>query len=297
MGLAPEELLRTNPNLVLVRISGWGQQGVYASRPGFGTLIEGASGFAAMNGFADREPVLPPIYLADGVAGLYGAYAVLLALREVELNGGKGQVVDLSLLDPLIAILGPQAANYRLTGKVKPRTGSRSTNSAPRNAYKCSDGKYVALSGSTQRMAERIFEAIGRPDLVHDPKFRSNSDRVRNVDVLDSIIGSFVTRRTQAENVAFFEKANVTVGPIYDTSQVLEDPHVIARDVLSDYPDVDLGWLPMPHVAPRLCGIPGAIRSPAPRLGANNRSILAEINVDDEHYERLVRDHVVHCEC
>ncbi|HDL16326.1 MAG TPA: CoA transferase, partial [Rhizobiales bacterium] len=137
MGLAPEALLEINPKLVVIRISGWGQDGPYNQRPGFGTLIEGMTGFAAINGFADREPVLPPFYLADGVAGLYGASAAMIALREVEVNGGKGQVIDLPLLDPLFAILTPQAANYRLTGKPKERTGSRSTNSAPRNVYQC----------------------------------------------------------------------------------------------------------------------------------------------------------------
>ena len=166
MGLAPQRLLELNPKLVIVRISGWGQDGPYRRRPGFGTLVEGMSGFASFNGFADREPVLPPMYLADTVAGLYGAAGVMIALREVEKNGGRGQVIDLPLLDPLFAVLGPQAANYRLTGKVKPRTGSRSTNAAPRNAYRCKDGRYVGLSASTQKMAERVFRSIGRPDLV-----------------------------------------------------------------------------------------------------------------------------------
>src|SRR3954462_13936319 len=146
MGFSPEVLFSKNKKLVIIRISGWGQDGPYSKRPGFGSLIEGMSGFAAMNGFADREPVLPPTYLADAVAGLYGASAVMIALREVEKNGGRGQVIDLPLLDPLFAILGPHAAHYRLTGKVKGRTGSRSTTSAPRNVYRSKDGRYVALS-------------------------------------------------------------------------------------------------------------------------------------------------------
>ena len=143
MGLGAEALHALNPKLVIVRISGWGQDGPYKRRPGFGTLVEGMSGFASFNGFADREPVLPPMYLADTVAGLYGASAAMIGLREVEHNGGRGQVIDLPLLDPMFAVLGPQAANYRLTGKVKPRTGSRSTNSGPRNAYRTSDGEFV----------------------------------------------------------------------------------------------------------------------------------------------------------
>ena len=293
MGLGPDMLLELNPKLVIVRISGWGQDGPYRRRPGFGTLIEGMSGFAAINGFADREPVLPPMYLADGIAGLYGASAAMIALREVEMNGGHGQVIDLPLLDPLFAILGPQAANYRLTGKVKPRTGSRSTNSAPRNAYRCKDGKYVGLSGSTQKMAERLFRSIGRPDLVDDPRFRTNADRVKHAEELDAIIGAFIAERTQAENVAFFEEAEVTIGPIYDIAQILEDPHVIEREIIADYPDADMGVLPMHHVVPRLAGTPGSIRTPAPGLGEHNRSVLAEIGIDDARYAELVTSGVV----
>jgi crotonobetainyl-CoA:carnitine CoA-transferase CaiB-like acyl-CoA transferase len=293
MGLSPETLLAINPSLVIIRISGWGQDGPYAGRPGFGTVIEGVSGFAAINGFADREPVLPPMYLADGVAGIYGASAAMIALREVELKGGRGQTIDLPLLDPLFAILGPQAANYRLTGKVKPRTGSRSTNSAPRNAYRCSDGHYVSLSGSIQKMAERLFRAIGHPELVDDPRFRTNADRLRHADELDAIIGAFIGSRTQAENVAFFEKAEVTIGPIYDTPQIMADPHVIARQIVADYPDAEMGRIPMHHVVPRLDQTPGSIRAAAPTLGQHNRELLDEIGVSFDDYQALRKSGVV----
>lgn len=288
MGLPPGVLHALNPRLVIVRISGWGQDGPYAQRPGFGTIIEGMSGFASFNGFADREPVLPPMYLADGVAGLYGASATMIALREAEREGGRGQVIDLPLLDPLFAILSPQAANYRLTGQVKPRTGSRSTNSAPRNCYRCSDGLYVAVSGSTQGMAERLLRAIGRPELVTDPRFATNAARVKHAEELDAIIGEFISGRTQAENVAFFERAEVTVGPIYDIRQILEDPHFQQREILADYPDGEMGALPMHAVVPRLSSTPGAIRSPAPRLGEHNRELLGEIGVGPHSYAALV---------
>jgi len=288
MGLAPQRLLELNPKLVIVRISGWGQDGPYQRRPGFGTLVEGMSGFASFNGFADREPVLPPMYLADTVAGLYGAAAVMIALREVEQRGGRGQVIDLPLLDPLFAVLGPQAANYRLTGKVKPRTGSRSTNAGPRNAYRCKDGLYVCLSSSTQKMAERLFRSIGRPDLIEDPRYRTNAERVKNAEALDAIIGSFVAGRTQAENVSFFDQAEVTIGPIYDIRQILEDPHVLARELVADYPDPDMESFPMHHVVPRLSGTPGSIRTPAPRLGEHNRSLLAGLGLDDAAYAQLL---------
>jgi len=287
MGLAPEALLACNPKLVIVRISGWGQTGPYRRRPGFGTLVEGISGFASFNGFEDREPVLPPIYMADSYAGLYGAIGVMIALREVEVNAGLGQVIDLPLLDPVFNVLGPQAANYRLTGKVKPRTGSRSTNSGPRNAYRAKDGKYVALSASTQKMAERLFASIGRADLTADARYSTNAMRVKNAAELDAIIGEFVAAKTQAENVDFFEKAEVTIGPIYDITQILDDPHFIDREVIADYPDADMGAFPMHHVVPRLMGTPGAIRTPAPRLGEHNRELLREVGVDARGYEEL----------
>jgi crotonobetainyl-CoA:carnitine CoA-transferase CaiB-like acyl-CoA transferase len=292
MGLAPEILLQKNPKLVVVRISGWGQDGPYRRRPGFGSLIEGMSGFAAINGFADREPVLPPMYLADGFAGLFGVSAALIALRAAD-KSGRGQVVDLPLLDPLFTMLGPQAAAYRLTGKLKPRTGSRSTNSAPRNAYRCKDGLYVALSASTQKMAERTLRAVGRPELIDDPRYRTNAERVKNAAELDAIIGAFVAGRTQAENVTFFEQAEVTIGPIYDVSQILEDPHFVEREILADYPDEDMGAFPMHHVVPRLMGTPGAIRSPAPRLGQHNRELLAELGFDEEKYSEMASAGIV----
>jgi len=294
MGLGPDKLLEANPRLVIVRISGWGQSGPYRRRPGFGTLVEGISGFASFNGFPDREPVLPPMYMADSYAGLYGAIGTMMALREVEVNGGKGQVIDLPLLDPLFHVLGPQAANYRLTGKVKPRTGSRSTNSGPRNAYRTSDGKFVCLSASTQKMAERVMTSIGRPELVDDPRFRTNADRVRNAEALDAIIGEFIGQRTQAENVAFFEQAEVTIGPIYDITQIVEDPHFIDREVIADYPDPDMGTFPMHHVVPRLQGTPGTIRTQAPKLGEHNRELLREAGIGEARYAELLRDGVVY---
>ncbi|MSQ88133.1 MAG: CoA transferase [Betaproteobacteria bacterium] len=293
MDLSPEKLLKKNPKLVVVRISGWGQDGPYSRRPGFGTLVEGMSGFAAINGFADREPVLPPMYLADGIAGLYGAAAVMMALREAEKKGGRGQVIDLPLLDPLFAIVGPQAAIYRLTGEVKPRTGSRSTNTAPRNVYRCKDGKYVGLSASIQKMAERTLRVIGGEDLVNDPRYRTNAGRVKHVEELDAVIGAFIAQRTQAENVAFFEKAEVTIGPIYDVTQIVADPHILERELLADYPDAQMGQFPMHHVVPRLLGTPGSIRTPAPRLGEHNQVLLAELGLKKDQIKNLIAKGIV----
>jgi formyl-CoA transferase len=233
------------------------------------------------------------MYLADSVAGLHGAAAVMIALRAAERKGGAGQVIDLPLLEPLFNILGPQAANLRLTGKVKARTGNRSTTTAPRNAYRTKDGKWVCLSASIQKMSERLFRAIGRPELITDPRYATNTGRLKHADELDAIIGEFIGARTQGENVAYFEKYEVTIGPVYDIAQIVEDPHVIERELVADYPDADMGAFPMHHVIPRLSKTPGAIRSPAPKLGEHNRALLAEAGVDEALYTKLLAAGVV----
>jgi crotonobetainyl-CoA:carnitine CoA-transferase CaiB-like acyl-CoA transferase len=286
MQLAPADLHAINPKLVIVRISGWGQDGRYRHKPGFGTLIEGYSGFASMNGFADREPVLPPMYLADCMAALNGYGAVMVALREVEMNGGKGQVMDLPLFDPLYSMLGPQAANYSLTGEVKVRTGSRSTNAAPRNVYQTKDGSWVCLSASTQGMAERVLAKIGRPELVKDPRFATNIERVRNGVELDRLIGEFVGARTLAENLAYFDEAGVTIGPVYDIAQITQDDYVLEREALITIPDEEMGELPTHPVVPRLSGTPGALKSAAPRVGEHNEALLKPL-LGDAEYDKL----------
>ena len=266
-GLAPTVLHQANPKLVIVRISGWGQTGPYAARPGFGTLVEAFSGFAEKNGFPDKPPALPNLGLADMVAGLSGAFATLAAVREVEVNGGLGQVVDLSLLEPMLAILGPDAGIYQHTGQLPQRLGNRAEVAAPRNAYPCRDGTWMVMSGSTQRMAEKILQAIGAPELVHDERFSNNTARLANIDELDRRIGDFVQQRTLDENLAHFGALGVTVGPVLNVDKLMQDPHVRQREVLVDVPDAELGSLTMHNVFPRLSRTPGRIRTPAPRLG------------------------------
>jgi formyl-CoA transferase len=292
MGLSPAELHKINPKLVIVRISGWGQDGRYRHKPGFGTLIEGYSGFASMNGFGDREPVLPPMYLADAMAALTGYGAVLVALREVEINGGVGQVMDLPLFDPLFSVLGPQAANYKLTGEVKVRTGSRSTNAAPRNVYETRDGHWVCLSASTQGMAMRVLTKIGRPELTTDPKFSTNIERVKNGLELDGIIGGFIKQRDLAENLRFFDEAGVTIGPVYDISQIVADDYVLEREALIEIPDTEMGELPTHPVVPRMSGTPGALRMAAPKVGEHNEALLKPL-LGEAEYNKLKQAGVI----
>ena len=294
MGLGPDVLHARNPRLVIARVTGWGQTGPYKHKPGFGTLAEGMSGFAALNGFADREPVLPPMQLADCTAGAYGAFAALVALREAESRGGKGQVIDVSLLEPLFASMGPQAASYRASGKLRQRTGSGSTTAAPRNAYATKDGKWVCMSASTQAMTERLFRALGRADLIDHPDYRTNADRVRHSGELDAIIGAFMAQKTLAENMAFFDRHEVTVGPIYDIAQIMEDPHVIAREMVVEYPDDEMGHVPMHGIVPKLSTTPGAVRLPAPTLGEHNEEMLLALGVSAREIERLAAEGVIY---
>jgi crotonobetainyl-CoA:carnitine CoA-transferase CaiB-like acyl-CoA transferase len=278
MGLAPEALLQANPGLVIVRVSGWGQTGPYRHKPGFGTLVEAYAGFAATNGFGDREPVLPPMFMADAYAGLYGAAATMIALRHAEATG-EGQVVDLSLFEPIFAVLEPQMANWRVTGAVKPRTGSRSTNTAPRNAYRTKDGGWVALSTSTQAVFVRLMRSIGKPELADDPRFRSNPDRLANIEAMDGVIRDAVSKLDMAEALEKFDQDGVTIGPIMDVRDLDSDHYVAAREALIEVPDPEMpdGVLPMHGEVPRLSRTPGVLRRAAPKLGQDNEAVLAPL--------------------
>ena len=277
MGLSPEILWAVNPKLVIVRVSGWGQTGPFSHKPGFGTLVEAMSGFAYLNGYEDKPPVLPPLALADMIAGIYGAAGVLTALRVAE-KEGIGQVVDLSLFEPIFSFISSEVLKYRLLGEPTMRTGNQSAHTAPRNIYETSDNKHVALSGSMQSMAMRIFDAIGRSDLKEDPKFSSNDARVQHREELDQIIGAFIKLRTQKENLELFEEAAVTVGPVCSVADLVDHPFIKGRGVLGVLDDPDLGEIQVHQVVPRLSETPGALRRRAPLLGEHTLEVLDELD-------------------
>ena len=291
MGLGPDVLHKTNPKLIVVRVSGFGQTGPYAALPGFGTLVEAMSGFAARTGFADREPVLPPLALADMIAGLYGAFATVTALRARD-NGAapgqsKGQVIDLSLLESIFSVLGPEAAIYAETGQVKERVGSASNTSSPRNVYRCADGHYVALSGSTQAMAKRLFETIGRADMIKDARFATNSDRVKHRPLVDEAVGGWFATRTRDEALKLMREASVTVGPVYTIADAMTDPHFRGRGIIVDVEDRELGKVPMHNIVPRLSETPGGWQKPAPELGEHTDAVLTEAGLDRDAIAQL----------
>jgi crotonobetainyl-CoA:carnitine CoA-transferase CaiB-like acyl-CoA transferase len=278
MGLGPDLLMTLNPRLIVVRVSGWGQTGPWKDRPGFGTLVEAMSGFAHLNGFPDKPPAVPPLALGDMIAGQYGAFAVMAALREIEVKGGAGQVIDLSLFEPILFAVASEAGTARIAGKGSMRSGNQSTHTAPRNLYACRDGKYVALSGSMQSMAERLFRTIGHADLIDDPRFATNDARVKNRDALDAIIGAFIAQRSQAENLALFEAAEVTVGPVCSVEDLLAHPYVIGREAIVELDDPDLGSLPAHNITPRLSRTPGTFRRAAPRIGEHTQEVLRDLD-------------------
>jgi crotonobetainyl-CoA:carnitine CoA-transferase CaiB-like acyl-CoA transferase len=293
MGLAPEKLLETNPDLIIVRVSGFGQTGPYAKHPGFGTLVEAMSGFAARTGFPDREPVLPPLALADMIAGLQGAMATMMALRARDLGEARGQVIDLSLLEPIFGTLGPAAALYRETGQIHERCGSASNTSAPRNVYKCADGKYVAMSASMQAMAMRVFDVIGRSDMKDDPRFALNENRIANRDLVDAAVGGWFATKTRDDALRIMRDNSVTVGPVYDIDEAMADPHFIEREIIVDADDAELGSVPMHNIAPRLSETPGVWRRPAPALGEHTDEILRTLGYDDATIARLRQQEVI----
>ncbi|MBD0864233.1 MAG: CoA transferase [Rhodobacteraceae bacterium] len=286
-GLGPNTVLERQPDLIMVRLSGWGQTGPYSHKPGFGSLIEGLSGFAAMTGFPDRPPLLPPLALADMIAGISGAGAVSNALYARQTGKARGQVIDLSLFEPLFSVLGPWVAQYKATGKVPIREGNRSEVAAPRNVYVTADNKHLALSASMQSMWEKLATAIGRAELIKDPRYLTNADRVKHADYLDKIVGGFIAERTLSENITFFEAARITVGPIADPSELINHEYIRGRGVIEDYPDADMGTVPLHTPFPRFSKTPGTIRSPAPELGEHNEEVLTLLGLESANADWL----------
>jgi crotonobetainyl-CoA:carnitine CoA-transferase CaiB-like acyl-CoA transferase len=273
-GLGPAELHAANPGLVIARVTGFGQFGPYASRPGFGTLAESMSGFAAITGEPDGPPTLPPFGLADGVSALCCVNAILMALRSREVNGGTGQVIDLAIIEPLLTLLGPQPTVYGLLGEIQPRTGNRSVNNAPRNTYRTSDGKWIAVSTSAQSIADRVLTLVGHPEVLDEPWFGSGSGRAAHADLLDGYVAGWVAERTADEVVAAFEKAQAAVAPIYDISDIFTDPQYAALDTVTTVHDPDFGDIRMQNVLFRLSETPGTIRFTGRAHGADTDDIL-----------------------
>lgn len=292
--LGYDRLSEVNPKLVMVRISGFGQTGPYRNRPGFGTVAEAMSGYVALSGFPDGPPVLPPIPLADEVAGLIGALAALMALRHRDRADGHGQMIDIALYEPLFRLLIPYIPQYALLDEVQERVGNRFAGAAPRNLYRSADGQWVAISATTQRTFTRLAQTMGRTDLLADPRFADNAARVANVEGLDAIVQEWMGARPLDEILATLQQEEAVVGPVFQTPRILSDPQYRARGNVAVVQDPDLGAIPMPGIVPKFSRTPGKIRHAGPRLGEHNEAVYSELlGLSHNDMARLIQEGVI----
>ena len=291
-GLSYEELSQENPGLVFARVTGFGQFGPYSNRPGFGTIAESMSGFAHVTGQPDGPPTLPPFGLADGIAALATSCAILMALRARDATG-KGQVVDLAIIEPIFTVLGPQPIAYDQLGVIQERSGNRSNNNAPRNTYQTKDGKWVAISTSAQNIAERVMRLVGRPEFIEEQWFQKGSERAKHADELDEAVQRWISERTTDEVVEAFEEANAAITPIYNIEDIMQDPQYQALDSIITVEDPELGPIKMQNVLFRLSETPGEVEWSGPRLGEHNEEVYGELGIGQERLEELKAKGVV----
>lgn len=293
-GLGPEVLHEANPGLVLVRISGFGQNGPYATRPGFGTLAEAMSGFAHLTGQADAPPTLPAFGLADSICAIAASSATMMALYHRDTHDGAGQVVDLSILEPIMAAVGPGPIAYDQLGIVGQRHGNRSTNNAPRNTYRTADDRWVAVSSSAQSIAERVMRLVGHPEVIDQDWFASGRQRAEHADELDQMVGDWIAARTREEVITAFEEAGAAIGPVYDAADIVADPHVRATEMITRIPDDDLGDMAQHNVMWRMSATPGSIRFTGRDLGADTDDVLVgDLGLDPDHVADLRTDGII----
>jgi len=296
-GLGPDRLHEENPGLIVVRQSGYGQTGPRSQKPGFGTVAEGITNWAHVNGFPDSKPLLPPISLGDLTAANFAVQGVMFAIfeRDVGRTGGsgEGQVIDMSLYEPLFRLFLSEVEAYDRLGEVRERIGNHHESAAPRNVYETTDG-YMTLSASAQSIFENLADAIDRPDIVDDPRFATNESRVDHADELDEIIEAWTRERSTDEAIAEMEAADAIVGPVYDMADIFDDEQYAARNDIVEMDDEDLGSLKTAAPVPRLTRTPGAVSHAGPGHGQHNDEVyLSELGLDEAEYDRLREEGII----
>jgi crotonobetainyl-CoA:carnitine CoA-transferase CaiB-like acyl-CoA transferase len=293
-GLGYETLSEQNEKLILVRVTGWGQNGPYKDYPGFGTLAEAISGFAHITGLADGPPTLPSFALADGIAAVVGTYAVMMALYHRDVHNAPGQVIDLSIFESIFSVLGPQAIEYDQLGIIQNRFGNRSTRGVPRNAYETSDGRWIAISASASDMAFRLFRAMGRTDLIENPEYDTPPKRLAHGDFIDDLVADWIKQRTLDEAMGILKEYEVPVAPVYDIAQIMEDPQYQARETIIQLPDEDLGAVRITNIAPKFSKTPGCIRHTGrTAIGYDTEDVLKSIGMSDQEIGALVESGII----
>ncbi|MET9214175.1 MULTISPECIES: CaiB/BaiF CoA transferase family protein [unclassified Nocardia] len=288
-GLDYASLRAVNERMVMLHITGFGLTGPKSERPGFGTLGEAMSGFAHITGEAQGPPTLPPFMLADGVASLNAAYAVLMALYHRDVHGGPGQLIDINLVDPLTRLLEQTLLSYDQLGTVAQRAGNRWDISAPRNTYRTADGKWLAMSGSSPALALRVFHAIGRADLVDDADFGDPQRRLARAREVDEVVAEWVSRQTLDEAMRVFDAEQVAAAPVYDITDLVRDEQMRHREVFVPVADDELGTVTVQAPVPRFSAAQGRVSHLGPRLGEHNAEVYGELlgldaaTIDDLH--------------
>ena len=284
-GLGPDDLQAVNPKLVMLRFSGFGQTGPYKDRPGFGTIAECMSGYISMTGFPDTAPNLPPIPLADEIAGLFGAMAGMMALYHRDASGdpnAQGQVVDVSLFEPLFRLCIPHITMFDMLGINRERVGNDFPDAAPRSLYKTSDDHWLGLSATSQSTFERLAQAMGMPNLISRPEFKDNAARLENRDSLNDELQGWLGQRDLEETMDQLVPSGGVVGPVYDAPQIMSDPHYQARENIIDIDDPELGKTKMLGIVPKFSETPGAVNHAGPNVGEHNQHIYGSWRGWDE---------------
>jgi crotonobetainyl-CoA:carnitine CoA-transferase CaiB-like acyl-CoA transferase len=292
-GLTADVLRKVRPDLIVLRVSGFGQTGPKSGQAGFGTLAEAMAGFAYINGWPDKPPALPPFGLADAVAGLAGAFGILAAINHRR-NTGQGQDVDIALYEPILTVLGSLLIDYDQLGIIQERSGNRTPFAAPRNAYATADGKWFVLSASSQSTAQRLFEAMDQPKLISDDRFSDNRRRVENIDELDRLISAWAGTLDLPAVLNILEKAGVPAGAINSAGNVIEDPHVIERGSVICVEDEQLGRVRVQAPIPRMTATPGQVQFLGGTLGQHNSLVYRGLlGLSEADLAELIRERVI----
>lgn len=294
-GLGYEDLKAINPGIIMVRVSGWGQTGPYAHKPGYASVGEAIGGLRYVTGDPDRPPVRAGISLGDSLAGLHAALGLLMAVYHRDVKGtGEGQVVDVSIYESVFNVMESLLPEYDMFGHIRERTGSRLDGIVPTNTYKCKDGKYIIIGANGDSIFKRLMRAIGHPDIADDPKYAHNNDRVEHADFIDSTIEAWTMQHTFSEVMEILEKAEVPVGPIYSIADIVKDPHYIARGMFEDVTLPDGARLKLPTFVPKMSLTPGQTEWIGPTLGEHNELVYKGLlGMSDEEYQQLVAEKVI----
>lgn len=292
-GLGWEALSAVNPNLVMVRISGYGQTGPYRERPGFAAIAEAMGGLRYVTGEADQPPVRSGISIGDTLASLYGVIGALMAMHHLKSNNGKGQFIDVALYEAVFGVMESLIPEYSMFKHVRERTGAALPGIVPSNTYPCKDGDYVVIAGNGDSIFKRLMGIIGRPDLANDPDLANNDGRVKQTQMLDDVIGGWTRQHHLDEALQLLEAADVPSGRIYTAANIHNDPHYQARGMLESHVLPDGQWVEFPGIIPKLSATPGKTQWLGPELGEHTQEVLASIGIDADGFQQLRTQGVV----